>query len=457
MIRPFFNPRSNGAEFWNKYTETMSRDELDELHLKRIKTMMSYAYRNSPMYKKIYDRAGIKPEDVRSLDDFVKYVPFIDKKDLIEAQAANPPYGEALAVPPEHIFFRYQTSGTTGQPLLIPVTYYSALHYGEQWNYGFWAVGMRPSDTYYFPFNWGSFIGFWSAYWAVRRMGGTVISGGGLDTEGRIRQMLQLKPTVMFATPTYALHMSEVAKKIGADLPSSSIRITYLAGEPGASIVPTRRAIEEAFGSKAYELYGIGEVGAIAPGCPGQIGVHLAEDQAHSLVVNQRGEPVAEGEVGENVVTSYIQFAQPVIKYRTHDLVRPYKGKCQCGKTWILFKGGVLGRTDNMIIIKGTNVYPTAIESLLGEIEGTSENYEIHVVHEDGIDAVTVKVEAKQGLPDARYDEVAKRAQTLLRQKIGVRIGVEVVSRGSLPRYELKAKRLFDHRPKELRWQITTG
>jgi phenylacetate-CoA ligase len=308
-------------------------------------------------------------------------------------------------------------------------------------------VGIRPRDSFYFAFTWGTFIGFWSAYWGVRRLGATVYSGGGVNTEMRLKQILELEPTVLVSTPTYALAMAEKAGELGIDLSRSSIRWTYHAGEPGGNVPTTRRAIEEAWGAKAYELYGIGEVGAIAPGCPLQLGVHLAEDQAYATVVNpETGRPVAEGEAGENVVTSYVQFSQPVIKYRTHDLVRPVRTRCACGRTWLLFEGGVLGRTDHMIIIRGTNVYPTAVEALLGDVPGLSPHYEIHVARRRGGDELTVKVEARPDVPADRYADLRRRAEQLLYERILVRIGVDVQAPGQLPRYELKARRFFDDR-----------
>jgi phenylacetate-CoA ligase len=175
--------------------------------------------------------------------------------------------------------------------------------------------------------------------------------------------------------------------------------------------------------------------------------VHLAEDQAYASVVDpETGRSVGEGEVGENVVTSYIQFSQPVIKYRTHDLVRLVTKRCDCGRTWILYKDGVLGRTDYMIIIKGTNVYPTAVEAFLGEVRELSPNYEIHVSKGKIADELLVKVEAQPDVPAARYGEVRAQAEKLLYERIFVRIAVEIQPPGALPRYELKAKRFFDHR-----------
>ena len=447
MAPSILSQKSLSQKYWNQYTETMPRAELDTIHLKRIKKMLHYAYERLPFYRALYTKAGFKPEDIRTLDDFNTIVPAVDKKDLVEAQQVNPPWGDAVALPADFHLFRFQTSGSTGVPMAIPVSYYASHHYGEQWAYGFWAVGIRPHDSFYFAFTWGMFIGFWSAYWGVRRLGATVYSGGGVNTEMRLKQILELGPTVLVSTPTYALAMAEKARETGIDLPKTSIKWVYVAGEPGGNVPTTRRAIEEAWGAKTYELYGIGEVGAIAPGCPLQIGVHLAEDQSYATVVDpETGRPVGEGEVGENLVTSYIQFSQPAIKYRSHDLVRSVRKRCDCGRTWMLFEGGVLGRTDHMIIIKGTNVYPTAVEALLGDVKGLTSHYEIHVTRGRAGDELAVKVEAQPDVRSEQYETLRKKAEQLLYERIMARIAVEVHTPGSLPRYELKAKRFFDHR-----------
>jgi phenylacetate-CoA ligase len=447
MAPSILSDKSLASPFWNAYTETMDRERIDAIHLRRLGRLLAWAYERVPFYRRLYDKTGIKPADIRTLEDFDRYVPAIDKKDVVEAQQEEPPWGSAVALPEDFNLFRFQTSGSTGVPLAIPFTYYSSVHYGEQWAYGFWAVGLRPRDTFYVAFNWGTFAGFWSAYWGIRRLGATVHSGGGLTTELRLKQIMEWKPTVLLATPTYALAMAEKARELGIDLAQSSVRVTYHAGEPGGNVPTTRRALEEAWGARTYELYGIAEVGAIAPGCPLQTGVHLAEDQSYATVVDpDSGKPVADGAVGENLVTSYIQFAQPVIKYRTHDLVRPVRRRCACGRTWMLFEGGVQGRTDHMIIIKGTNVYPTAVEALLGDVAGLASHYEVHVAAGRAGDELAVKVEAAPDVPAERYADIQRRAEAHLYERLLVRVGVQVQMPGALPRYELKAKRFFDHR-----------
>ncbi len=447
--KPLLSARSRSGAYWNEYTETMPRDQLDKLHFQRLQALLRYAYDRVPFYRNLYQGVGMAPEDIRSLEDFNKYVPTIDKKDLVQAQAVDPPWGDSVALSPDYYLYQFQTSGSTGTPLRIPFSLHTQIQYGEQWAYLYWGVGIRPQDSFYFAFPWGMYTGFWSAYWGVRCLGATVISGGGLTSEQRLQQIEALKPTVLISTPTYALYLAELARELGIDTSSSAIRYTIHAGEPGPGIPTTRQAIESAWGAKAYELYGVGEVGAIAPGCPDQHGCHFAEDQGYATILDGSGNPVGNGEVGENIVTSYIQMAQPVIKYRTHDLVRAHYDACSCGRTWLLYEGGVLGRTDDMITIKGTNVYPAAIEYLLSDVPGLGSHYELHVASGRMNDEITVKVEPVSGVSSNSYQEMEKSLQQVIKAKIGVTIEVNVVSPGDLPRYELKAKRFFDHRSKK--------
>lgn len=456
MASTLFKARTLRSRFWNPYTQTLPRAELDRLHLRKLPTLVAYAYRRSPMYRRLLDRAKVRPPQIRTMDDFEKRLPIIDKKDILEAQAVHPPFGDALAVSEERFLHRFQTSGSTGAPLHIPLTYHSSLLWGESWAYLYWGIGLRPKHAFYFPFHWGIFAAFWSAYMGVRRLGGTVISGGGLDSKARLEQIQDYGPDVVLATPTYALYLGEVAREAGIDLRKSSVSAVIVSGEPGGSIPTTRQAIAEAWGAEVYDLYGIAELGPTSPGCPRGERLHLCEDWYHALVVDERGRRVPDGEVGEHIVTSYIQHAQPLIKYRTHDLVRWTAAPCACGTTWLGYPGGVLGRTDHMIIAKGVNVYPTAVEALLHRVAGLSEHYELHVSREAANDAVTVKVEARPDMPETRYPALRAEAEGVLKGTIGVTIGVVVLGPGTLPRYELKAKRFFDHRPAGHRWQLSS-
>ena len=440
------------SSFWNPHTETMPRQRLDALHLKKLQMLCDYVYAYSPFYRKKLDDAGVKPDDIRSLDDFKTRIPITDKHDFIHLQKEKPPYGLTQALPMEMVAHHCETSGTTGVPLGIPYSMYDTIRYGESWCYGYWAIGIRPIDTFYFAFNWGNFAGFWSAYWGVRRFGSRLISGGGLNTKGHIEAIMRMKPTVLISTPTFALRMASVAKEMGVDLGESAIQYTFHAGEPGPTALPAmREALETAWGAKAGELLGIAEIDALAPCNSIGDGVHVNEMNVFSWVIDpDTGEEVKEGDIGEHIVTSYVNSAQPLLNYRTHDLVRP-RLSCPSGRTWLKFEGSVLGRTDFMITVRGTNVYPTAVENLLGETEGVSSNYELHLTHEDGNDRMTVRFEPEKGMPKEKWNDIAEAASEHIHKTLHVRLDLEPVEPGSLPRYDLKTKRVFDNRPVEMR------
>lgn len=456
---PYVQPSVLGREaresrFWNKATETMPRERLDALHLHRLRAVARYAYDFSPFYRGKFDAAGVKPEDIRTLEDFKRKVPLTDKSEFIDRQLAAPPYGPTLALPEELVVHHCETSGTTGKPLAIPYSMYDTVRYGESWVYGFWALGIRPIDSFYFAFGWGNFAGFWSCYWGARRLGCRVISGGGLDTKGHIQAIMRLKPTVLISTPTFALRMAAVAAEMGVDVSKSSIKFTYHAGEPGPTALPAMRArIEKAWGGTAGELLGIAEIDAMAPGCPNGDGVHLNEMNVFAWSMDPAtGKEVGEGEIGENIVTSYANTAQPLLNYRSHDLVRR-RLECSCGRTWTKFEGAVLGRTDFMVTVRGTNVYQTAVENLIGEMPEVSNAYELVLTREDENDVMTVRFEPVKALADKKdqWNEIARWLSDRIHDALHVRLRCVPVEPASLPRYELKTKRIIDQRPKEFR------
>jgi phenylacetate-CoA ligase len=321
------------------------------------------------------------------------------------------------------------------------------------WTYQWWAHGIRPKDIFYFAFPFGTFMAFWSAYFDALLLGAQVISGGGVDSKTRIHQIQQFRPTVLISTPTYALRLAEVAKEMGVDSRATSIRIISTAGETGSMVPALRRAMEEAWNAKAIDLYGISELwGSTSWECPMHPDrMHLGESTAYGIVVDESGKLVPSGEKGEFVLTNYEATIQPLIKYRTHDVVEWHKEPCDCGRSWLSLRGGVLARTDQMVMIKGTNVYPSSIQALLGEVKGLSERIEIHMDRDEGdeaFDRVYAKVEPSSGVDGEKWSILKAEAEGLLRRRIGVSIPVEVVPPMSLPRYELKAKLVFDHRSK---------
>ncbi|MFQ5852084.1 MAG: phenylacetate--CoA ligase family protein [Candidatus Binatia bacterium] len=445
MIKPVYSQRARENPYWNEVLETMPREQLDALHLKRLRALIKHAYENIPMYREIYDEAGVRPEEIQTLDDYVEKLPTVDKQDVLKYQTQGK---STVPGSEQYISFLYQTSGTTGKPLLEPGHFPDLIN---MWTYQWWAHGIRPGDVFYFVFPFGTFMAFWSAYFDALLLGAEVISGGGVDTKTRIRQIHQFRPTVLISTPTYALRLAEVAKETGVDTRATSIRIISTAGEAGSMIPAIRRALEEAWNAKAIDLYGISELwGSTSWECPAHPDrMHLGESTAYGIVVDENGRLVPDGGRGEFVLTNYEATIQPLIKYRTHDVVEWHKEPCDCGRSWLWLRGGVLARTDQMVTVKGANVYPSAIQALLGEVKGLSERMEIHIDGDEGVSAkVMVKVEPSPDIGEKSYPALKSEAEAVLRANIGVTIPVEVVPPQSLPRYELKAKLVFDHRPK---------
>ena len=311
-------PAAARARHWNALTETMPRAELDALHLKKLQKLADYVYDYSAFYRRKFDEIGLKPAHISSLDEYKRLVPIIDKADFIAFQQERPPYGDTIAVPLEMVAHHVETSGSTGVPLAVPYTAYDTERVGESWTYGFWAHGIRPVDSFYFAFNWRNFAGFWSCYFGARRMGCRVISGGGANSEGHIQNILRLKPTVLISTPTFAVRLAQVAEEMGVDLRDSSVNFTYHAGEPGPFALPAMKAqIDEAWGADSGELLGIAEIEAFAPGCAHRDGVHVNEMNVFCWSVDpDTGEEVDDGEIGENIITSYTYSGQPLLNPR---------------------------------------------------------------------------------------------------------------------------------------------
>ncbi|MEW6475451.1 MAG: AMP-binding protein [Actinomycetota bacterium] len=451
-LRPFLNRTSEESRLWNPVLQQLPRDRLDELHLKRIQSLIAFAYENSPLHRRLYDAAGLHPSDVRTLDDFYTKVPFTDKPDLVGDQEAG--HFPGLAVPEEYQSIYFQTTGTTGTFLKETFSEWDMVRMAQHYCYMMWDYGVRAHDSVLMCFNFGTWAGLWSFYWACRLMGIKIYSTSGMSSQERVGILAAWRPTMVAATPTYLLHLAEVARKECVDLRVSGVRFVLGGGEPGLSIPVTRSAVQDAWGATAMDGYGISEAGTVFSACAAApTGVHIIEDSYHAYSVDSDGNPVPDGEVGENIVTSYSHLAQPIIKYRTHDLVRIHRSPDHgCGWTWGYLDGTVLGRTDYMIQIRGTNVYPTAVEALLGEVKGTSNHYELHITRAEGVDRMEVKVEASEATIDRTSTE--GRLVDLARQRLGVKLEFTVVEPESLPRYELKTKRFFDHRPKEVRREL---
>ncbi len=438
------------SPYWHPRHETMSRDDLAALQVHKLRRLIDWTHARVPWQAARLREAGIvSSNEIRSLDD-LRRIPFMTRDAWMEAQNQQPPYGPLLAAPASTAIRYHMTSGTTGRtPIRVLDGMKDWEWIAEAWCYGFWGFGIRPADTVFFAFSYGTFVGFWGAHYACEKMGCLVLPGGNMTTEARVRQIFDMKATVVCSTPTYALRMAQEAGRLGLDLANGPVRRLILSGEPAGSIAATKHLIESQWGAKAGDTAGMTEIGTIMMfECEHQPGgAHIIEDQFIEEVIDpDTDEPVPYGERGERVVTSFGRGIIPLLRYRSRDYVIKVPGtNCTCGRTFDIYDGGIRGRVDDMLLVRGTNVYPRAIEAILREHAAIDE-FQVHLYTKDGIrDEIEVRVE----IPGASSDKEAilKRLATdLAEAHEGLRIPVREAPEGSLPRFELKAKRVKDER-----------
>lgn len=356
-------------------------------------------------------------------------LPWLRKAELVADAAANPPFGTNLTYPLEAYRHYHQTSGTTGVPLPVLDTAESWAGWTRCWREVLFAAGFTPDDRVFFAFSFGPFVGFWSAYEAARSLGALCVPGGGASSRQRLSLMQRAGCTALLSTPSYALHLAEVAAQDGLDLKSLGVQRIIVAGEPGGSIPSTQRSIEAAWGAKVYDHAGATEVGAW--GISHRQGLRVNEREFIAEVVDpESGEHVAPNGLGtgELVITTLGRAAWPVVRYRTSDIVRPLRSPNGA----LILLGGIIGRTDNMVTVRGVNVFPSAVEEVVRAVAGSAE-FRITASRRGTLDEVAIEVEEEQALCD--------RVAAELRLRIGLRFDVRAVPPQSLPRWEGKARR----------------
>src|SRR5437660_1858944 len=438
------------STYWNPRHETMPRDQIEALQTRKLKNLVAWTQASVPWHAARFSKAGVTADSIGGLKDLQR-IPMMTRDEWMQAQMQAPPYGPLLAAPEEAAIRYHLTSGTTGRiPLQVLDSMKDWEWIAEMWCYGFWGFGVRPKDIVFFAFSYGTFVGFWGAHYASEKIGCLVLPGGNMTTDARVKQILNMKATVVCSTPTYALRMAQEAKTMGVDLAGSAVKRLILSGEPAGSIPATKRLIEEEWGAKAADTAGMTEVGTIMVfECEKQPGgTHIIEDHYIEEVVDpETGEPVGYGELGERLITSFGRRFITVLRYRTSDLVvRVPADRLPCGRTFDLYEGGIRGRVDDMKLARGPNVYPRAAESIVREFTGIDE-LRMHLYTAQGRqDEIEVMVEIPSS-DGAECDRIcAALAKGLAEAHEGLRFGVRKVEDGSLPRFELKAKRLQDDR-----------
>jgi phenylacetate-CoA ligase len=405
----------------------------------RFRELLAQMLPCNRFYARKYTALNFDPEGFREPTD-LRCLPFTTKAELIADQREHPPYGEILTYPLERYSRLHQTSGTTsGKALCWLDTPESWSNLLRCWQDSFPYMGLTANDRFFFPFSFGPFIGFWSAFEAAGQAGFLCIPGGGMTSTARLRMLMDHEATIVCCTPTYALHLAELAAKEGIDLAGSAVRAVIVAGEPGGSIPATRQRIESVWGARVFDHYGMTEVGPVAVEMvetPRNMAL-LSDHYIAESIAPDGDKPVADGEIGELVLTNLGRVGSPLIRYRTGDLVRFRFAHVGSAERLIL-DGGIHGRTDDMIHLRGNNLYPAAVEAVVRRFP---EVVEFRIV-----------VDQRGSLPDLRLEiepvaiangsVLAEAVGRAVRDELLFRVEVVAVAPGDLPRFEMKARRV---------------
>lgn len=437
-------------KFWNPVLETLSRERIEKLQLKKFKRILEWGYHHSKFHRQLYTDAGLEPGDIKSIAD-ISLVPRVEKSMMRQIQLKDPyPYGDMLCVPLDDVTSFRQTSGTTGQPIYQADSWQDWEWWAEAWAYILYAQGYRKTDRVFMPSAYNFFIAFWAAHYGAEKLGCEVVPGGSLDTSARILKMQELKATATMATPTYILGMAETARsKLGLN-PAVDLNIQRItcAGEPGASISTTKKRMEDAWGCKVFDHIGATEIGAWGYECldqPGGLHVNEAlfmvqiEDIETGKIIDEPGIP------GKMIITAFDRLAQPCIRFDSKDVIRWHDQECSCGRTFRLIKGGIIGRTDEITKVKGVLLAPTAIEEVVRGFEELGDEFEVVVSKKGDIDEISLAVELQPGAEGQEKNTLAKLNERL-RLKTNLRFNIRFHAYGTLPRHSIKAKRFKDLR-----------
>jgi phenylacetate-CoA ligase len=369
-------------------------------------------------------------------------LPFTTKAELVADQERQPPYGTLVTYEPDRYTRLHQTSGTKGAPLRWLDTPQS-----WQWMLGCWrtiygVVGLTAADRLLFAFSFGPFLGFWTAFEAAQQLGCLCLAAGGMSSGARLRMLLDNQATMLLCTPTYALHLAQVANDSGVDLRQAAVRKIIVAGEPGGSIPATRARLAEAWNARVFDHHGMTEVGPMTIECPeAPGGLHVLEDDYLVEVIDPAtARPVPKGQVGELVVTNLGRLGSPLIRYRTGDLVRVDPQPCPCGRSWTRLAGGILGRCDEMIAVRGNNLYPSALEGVIRRFAEVTE-YRVTIDETSPLAELRIEIEAA-GAAGAAGAALCERIAAAIRDELLFRADVCLAPPGTLPRFEMKANRV---------------
>jgi phenylacetate-CoA ligase len=429
--------------YWDKEHECMPLEEMQKFQLKRLQETVKWVYEKLPFYKNRFQNMGLEPGDIKSLDDLAR-LPFTVKSDLRD----NYPFG-LCAVPMSEVVRIHASSGTTGKPITGPYTAEDLDQWAECMARNLFAAGIRSDDICQNSYGMGLFTGGLGFHQGAGKIGAAVIPASSGQTERQIILMQDFRATGLFCTPSYALTIAERAEDMGVDVRSLPVRVGVLGAEPWTTEM--RKEIEERMGIKAMEAYGLTEL--MGPGvsfdCIEQNGLHINEDHVLPEIIDPVTEEVLPlGTMGELVFTALQRRAMPVIRYRTRDMTTLRREECECGRTLVKMDK-VYGRSDDMLIISGVNVFPSQVESLLLDVEGIEPQYVIVVRKKGYLDSMHIDVEAKKEVYEAgkeKIEETRRKVEEKIRGIIGIGAKIRLVPPKTITRSEGKAKRVFDER-----------
>lgn len=418
-----------------------SRSGIEAEQLRQLNFLLETLSSGNEFYRRKLGSAS-RPTRFDSVPAFLRSTPFTTKEELSLDQATHPPYGTNLSFPLSRYTRYSQTSASTGMPLRWLDTTEGWGWMLDNWSVVFGTSGVDPSDRVLFTFSFGPFLGFWTAFEAAVRLGCLCIPGGGLSSRARLQAVLDNRVSVLCCTPTYALRLGEVAQEEGVDLGATEVWRILTAGEPGGCIPSTRNRIQKVWqGVRVADHHGMTEVGPVSFECSHRAGVlHVIESAYIAEIVDpETGRPVDQGKEGELILTPLGRKGSPLLRYKTGDLVKgAQEVPCVCGRFDLALEGGILGRLDDMVCIRGVNLHPAAVEEVIHSLQGVAE-YQVHLEEQGSLPEIRVSVEPSPNVPNPA--PLARTLEKRFRDVFTLRIPVAVAAIGSLPRFEMKARR----------------
>lgn len=444
---PNYIPDEN-EKYWFPDIETASKEELDEIILYKIKNVLNYAYENSGFYQRKWAKVGFHPSDVKTLKDF-EQVPLTTKDEIREDIEMYPPFGSNVCIPRSEVKRIHGTSGTTGKPTVFSIGKEDWERIAEQHARIMWSFGMRPSDLVFIASPLSLYIGSWGALIGAERLGAqTFPFGAGQpgQTEKAVSWLKDVKPTVFYGTPSYALYLAEKAKEMGVDPKEFGFRILFFSGEPGAGVPSTKKRIEETFGGICIDSGTMAEVTPWMSNteCEHRNGVHLWQDVVYTEVLDKDTKQLVPfGGEGVPVYTPLERTSQPLIRYWSGDLTTWTDEPCECGRVYPRLPKGIYGRIDDMVTVRGVNVYASLVENIVRSINGLGDEFVMIVTRESIMDEVTIQCELTG---ERDKESVLQDLSARLKSETGVTFKIDIVPFGTLERTQFKAKRVIDKR-----------